>query len=118
MTQRPPFEREADGQVMHRAAEMAIRCRIRQAVVEGGQSEPRGLSALQVEALEDALCAAIADRRIAWAVAYMAGVVMAPDFVRQYGGPHPGARTLPGAGARTPAAQPTAAGAVGGSGGG
>lgn len=66
--------------VLHRTAERDVRMRVRQAVVEAATVDR--LSPHQIEVIEDEVCKALADRRIAWAIAYMAGVSMAPDFLK------------------------------------
>jgi hypothetical protein len=66
--------------VIYRAAERELRTRIRQAIVDAATVDR--MSAHQIEVIEDEVLKALADKRIAWAIAYMAGVTMAPDILK------------------------------------
>jgi len=79
-------------EVLRRSAEDTIRRAARASVIDSVATYQS--LAEQLDAIEDALCNALADPSIAWALAYVAGVQMAPELLKRA--------------AHTPAAQPPA----------
>lgn len=64
-------------------AAMAVREKIREALREAAHDASHDASfGPLIDDLEDAVCRALADREIAWALAYIAGVQMAPEILR------------------------------------
>jgi len=68
-------------QAIMRDASETIRRAVREAVLESTRAN--GPYHQQLEELEEAVITALARRDIAWALAYVAGVQMAPELLRR-----------------------------------
>lgn len=77
----------SNGDALMTQAESAIRHAVRTAIVDGAIDT---MSAAQIEAIEDSVCAVFGDKRVAWATAYVAGVTMAPEFLKRHRPAQPG----------------------------
>ncbi len=65
-----------------REAELAVRLQVRKGIDQARNLTGESLTPWMEEALEDLVCESLADRGIAWALAFVAGVTMAPELVR------------------------------------
>jgi len=103
----PPSPTETPEYRMMRAAEETIRRAVRDAVLEATYAS--GPYHEQLGALEDALMGVLCRRDLGWALAYLAGVQMAPELLRQFAdraGQTRDGQRLPGAGAGAGAQAP------------
>lgn len=99
----PPRPTDTPDHRMMRAAEETIRRAVRDAVLEATYAS--GPYHEQLGSLEDALMGVLCRRDLGWALAYVAGVQMAPELLRQFAG-----RAGDKAGAQAPPPNPPRAG--------
>lgn len=74
------------------AAAETVRRRVREGIFEVTHAGDVGQ---QLEAIEGAVLEALTDRKIAWALAYLAGVQMAPELIRALAYPAAEAQPAP-----------------------
>ena len=76
------LDRPSDQEAYRRSAAAVIRAAVRDGL-KNGIVRTTGPAEALIDALEDAVCAQLARREVAWALAYIAGVQMAPDLIKE-----------------------------------